>query len=122
MTRYAIWDKVSPIITPVGEVLSAQDWKDRYPVANLDSITIVCGAGEINGSFFGTLGQMKDMYAAQGCDFSECTTNEEILQKIEEFEDILNTPSTEPSTDERIAAALEYQVMASLPDEDSSAE
>lgn len=122
MTRYAIWDKVSPIITPVGEVLSAQDWKDRYPVANLDSITIVCGAGEINGSFFGTLGQMKDMYAAQGCDFSECTTNEEILQKIEDFEDELNTPSTEPSTNERIAAALEYQVMASLPDDTTNAE
>lgn len=122
MKRYAIWDKVSPIITPVGEVLSAQDWKDRYPVANLDSITIVCGAGEINGSFFGTLGQMKDMYTAQGCDFSNCTTNEEILQKIEDFEDEMNKPSTEPSTDERIAAALEYQVMASLPDDTTNAE
>lgn len=122
MKRYAIWDKVSPIITPVGEVLSAQDWKDRYPVANLDSITIVCGAGEINGSFFGTLGQMKDMYASQGCDFSTCTTNEEILQKIEDFEDEMNQPSTEPSTDERIAAALEYQVMASLPDDTTNVE
>lgn len=122
MKRYAIWDKVSPIITPVGEVLSAQDWKDRYPVANLDSITIVCGAGEINGSFFGTLGQMKDMYASQGCDFSTCITNEEILQKIEDFEDEMNQPSTEPSTDERIAAALEYQVMASLPDDTTNAE
>ena len=29
----------------------------------------------------------------------------------------MNAPSTEPTTDERIAAALEYQVMASLPDE-----
>ena len=122
MKRYAIWDKVSPIITHVGEVLSAQDWKDRYPVANLDSITIVCGAGEINGSFFGTLGQMKDMYASQGCDFSTCITNEEILQKIEDFEDEMNQPSTEPSTDERIAAALEYQVMASLPDDTTNAE
>ena len=122
MTRYAIFDNFINIITPVGEVLSAQDWKNRYPVANLDSITIVCGAGEINGSFFGTLGQMKDMYAAQGCDFSECTTNEEILQKIEDFEDELNTPSTEPSTNERIAAALEYQVMASLPDDTTNAE
>ena len=122
MKRYAIWDKVSPIITPVGEVLSAQDWKDRYPVANLDSITIVCGSGEINGSFFGTLGQMKDMYASQGCDFSTCTTNEEILQKIEDFEDEMNQPSTEPSTDERIAAALEYQVMASLPDDTTNVE
>lgn len=117
MKRYAIWDKTSSIITPIGEVLSAEQWKTRYPVAALDSITVVCAAGEINGGFFGTLGQMKQMYEAQGCDFSACTTNEEILQAIEDFEDAMNAPSDEPTTDERIAAALEYQVMASLPDE-----
>ena len=36
---------------------------------------------------------------------------------------ILNTPveeNTEPTTDERIAAALEYQVMASLPDAEAA--
>lgn len=116
MNRYAIWDKESPIITPVGEVLSAEEWKARYPVAALPSITVVCGAGEINGAFFGTLGQMVQMYTAQGCDFSSCTTDEEKLEAIEAFEDTMNAPSTEPSTDERIAAALEYQVMSSLPD------
>ena len=44
-------------------------------------------------------------------------TEEEAIAKIEE---IINTPqevSTEPSAEERIAAALEYQVMTSLPDE-----
>lgn len=72
--------------------------------------------GEINGGFFGTLGQMVQMYEAQGADFSGCETAEEKLEVIEAFEDAMNAPSDEPTTDERIAAALEYQVMASLPD------
>ena len=115
--RYAIWNKQDPIITPVGEVLSAAQWVERYPVAGIPSITVVCAAGEVNGGFFGTLGQMEQLYAAQGCDLSACATAEEKLAAIEAFEDALNAPSTEPTADERIAAALEYQVMASLPDE-----
>ena len=120
MKRYAIWDKQSPIITPIGEVLTAEQWIERYPVAGLDSITVICSAGEINGGFFGTLGQMVQMYEAQGCDFSECETAEEKLALIEAFEDEMNTPVVDdtPSAEERIAAALEYQVMSSLPDEE----
>ena len=115
--RYAIWDKQSPIITPIGEVLSAEKWIERYPVAGVPSVTVVCAAGEINGAFFGTLGQMVQMYENQGADFSACEMDEDKLAVIEAFEDAMNTPSTEPTTDERIAAALEYQVMASLPDD-----
>ena len=117
MKRYAIWDKVSPVIVPTGKMFTADQWKEKYPVAELDSITVVCSAGEINGGFFGTLGQMKQMYAVQGCDFSGCETDEAILEAIEAFEDEMNTPDGTPTADERIAAALEYQVMASLPDE-----
>ena len=111
MKRYAIWNKTDPIITPIGEVLSAEQWIQRYPVAGVNSITVVCGAGEINGSFFGTLGQMVQMYTAQGADFSNASTNEEKLEVIEAFEDAMNAPSTEASAEERIAAALEYQNM-----------
>ena len=120
--RYAIWNKVDPIITPIGEVLSAEQWIQRYPVAGLATITVVCAAGEINGGFFGTLGQMVQMYEAQGVDFSACVTPEEKLEVIEAFEDEMNKPkeSVEPSAEERIAAALEYQVMASLPDEEDA--
>ena len=118
MKRYAIWDKVSPIITPIGEVLTAEQWVARYPVAGVPSITVVCGAGEINGAFFGTLGQMVQLYASQGADFSACFTDEDKLEVIEAFEDAMNAPSTEATAEERIAAALEYQVMASLPDEE----
>lgn len=117
MSRYAIWNKTDPIITPIGEVLTAEQWIRRYPVAGVPSVTVVCAAGEINGGFFGTLGQLEQIYGEQGADFAACQTPEDKLAVIEAFEDALNTPSDEPSAEERIAAALEYQVMASLPDE-----
>lgn len=107
--RYAIWDKQTTIITPIFEVLTPEQWIERYPVAGVPSITVVCSAGEINGGFFGTLGQMVQMYEGMGCDFSTCTTNEEKLEVIEAFEDLLNAPSDEATAEERIAAALEYQ-------------
>lgn len=116
--RYAIWNKKDPILTPVGEVLTAEQWIERRPMAGLEHITVVCAAGEINGGFFGTLGQMVKQAEAMGCDFSACVTDQDKLDAIEAFEDLMNAPSDEPTTDERIAAALEYQVMASLPDEE----
>jgi len=120
--RYAIWNKVDPVITPIGEVLTAEQWIARYPVAKLDSITVVCAAGEINGGFFGTLGQMVQMYEAQGADFSNATTPEEKLEVIEAFEDSLRNPvgiSNEELTATSlasIAASLEFQNMMTLDD------
>ena len=108
MKRYAIWNKRDPILTPIGEVLTAEEWIDRYPIAGIGSVTVVCGAGEINGAFFGTLGQMVQMYEAQGADFSGCETAEDKLAVIEAFEDERNKPSTEPTVEERTAAALEF--------------
>ena len=45
-------------------------------------------------------------------------TDEEVLAAIESYEN--TPPSNEPTAEERIAAALEYQTMASLPDEKES--
>lgn len=115
LKRYTIWDKQSPVITPVGEVLSPEQWIDRYPMAGLETITVVCAAGEINGGFFGTLGQMVQMYEAQGADFSDATTDIEKLEVIEAFEDSMNAPSDESTPEERIAAALEYNNMLNSP-------
>ena len=114
--RYAIWDKQSQIITPVGEVLTAEEWKARYPVARLDNITIICSAGEINGGFFGTLGQMKKMCEDRGADFSSCKNDQEVLDAIEVWEEAQSSNVTEPAPDseERIAAALEYQNLLAM--------
>ena len=65
MARYAIWDKKSAVITPIGEVLTAEQWVERYPIAAIDTIKVVCAGGEINGAFFGTLGQMVETYAVK---------------------------------------------------------
>ena len=126
MAKYAIWNKVDPIITPIGEVLTAEQWIQRYPVAGVPSITVICSAGEINGGFFGTLGKMVEMYTKMGCDFSDCNSVEEKLSAIESFEDAKEAEAKAAaeaaanaiSTDERIAAALEAQVLMSMPDEE----
>ena len=107
MKRYAIWNKTDPIITPRGEVLTAEQWMNRYPVAKLDTITVVCAAGEINGAIFNTLGNMVFEAQNMGCDFSNCKTDEERLEAIEAFEDERNKPSAEPTAEQRTAAALE---------------
>lgn len=127
LKRYAIWDKESPVITPIGEYLTAEEWKVRYPVAKAPGVTIVCAAGETNGAFFGTLGQMVQMYTNMGADFSGAATDEEKLEVIEAFEDAQNAPGdvTESSAEERTAAALEALVMNSLAtvnDDDPDAE
>ena len=134
MKRYAIWNKQDPIITPVGEVLTAEKWIERYPIAGIPSITIVCGGGEINGSFFGTLGQMVDMYEKEGCVFSDDMTAEEKLAAIEAFEDYREAAAKAQAEEKAaadamnaemnamslasIAASMEYQNMMTLPDEE----
>ena len=110
MSRYAIWDKETDVITPIGEVLSPSQWIQRYPSANV--LTTVCGGGEINGAFFGVLSTMVDMYEEAGADFSSCTTDQEKLDVIEAFEDAQNEASASTTTEqERIANALEDLVV-----------
>lgn len=117
LKKYAIWDKQTSIITPIGEVFSPDKWIARYPVAGVDSITIVCAAGDINGAYFGILSQMVQIYESQGADFSQATTDEEKLEVIEAFEDSLNNPEDtgESTAEERIAAALEYNNLLNSP-------
>lgn len=132
MRKYAIWNKNDPILTPIGEVLTAEQWIERYPIAGVPSITVVCAAGEINGGFFGTLGQMVEMYKKQGCTFTDDMTAEEKIAAIEAFEDAREADAqaqaqvqaeTEAANAEMsatslasIAAQLEYQNMMTLDD------
>lgn len=132
MSKYAIWNKKDTILTPVGEVFTAEQWIRRYPIAGIDSITVICSAGEINGGFFGTLGQMVQMYEDRGCDFSTCNTPEEKLCAMEAFDEAEFVAAREAAriTAEAdaanaelsatslasIAAQLEYQNMMTLDD------
>lgn len=120
MKRYQIWDKKSNVITPIGEVLTPEQWIDRYPMAGVEGVDLIIGGGTINGSVCMEYSQTVDIYEKMGCDFSACTTKEEVLDTIEAFEDAMNAvDDSVVSTDERIAAALEAQVMMSMPDEET---
>lgn len=128
MKKYAIWNKQDPILTPIGEVFTAEQWIERYPIASLPTITVICSAGEINGGFFGTLGQLVEMYVTQGCAFTDDMTPEEKLAAIEAFDEekavIEKAKAEEKAALEEvntmslasIAAQLEFQNMMSLPD------
>ena len=119
MKRYQIWAKKSNVITPIGEVLTPEQWIDRYPMAGVDGIDLIIGGGTINGSVCMEYTQTVDMFEKAGCDFSACTTKEEVLDVIEAFEDAQNEAAANSvSNEERIASALEAQVMMSLPDEE----
>ena len=118
MSKYQIWDKTSNVFTPVGENLTPEMWINRYGwIANPVAIPVIA-SGVINGAFIGELNEMKALYERMGAVFTDGISNEELLAEIEAFEDEMNKPRTEVSTDERIAAALEAQVMLSLPDEE----
>ena len=130
--KYAIWNKKDIILTPIGEVLTAEQWIQRYPIAGVESISVVCAAGEINGAYFGTLGSMVERYEKDGCDFSACKTAEEKLAAIEAFEDAreaearakaeaqaeaeLANAELNASSLASIAAQLEFQNMMTLDD------
>ena len=128
MKRYAIWNKKDEILTPIGEVLSPEKWIERYPIAGIESITVVCAAGEINGAFFGTLGEMVRTAEAQGADFSACTTDEEKLAVIEALEEqkqaeaqakaeeAAQQQALDSASLASIAASMEYQSMLTLDD------
>lgn len=118
LKRYSLWDKKTPVVCPSGEVFTPEQWIERYPVAAFDNVHIVGGAGLVNGSYYGVLEQMVEMYSNQGCNFTDCTTPLEFLERIEEFEDWQAEQAAIPSDistpEERIAAALETQVMLSM--------
>lgn len=116
MAKYKIWNGIDTIYT-LGKPFkfTPEQWKEKYAWCEIVPC-VISGEGAINGSFCMPYTDMIAIYAKQGCDFSNCTTEQEHLDAIEAFEDKMNEPSTEPTTDERIAAALEYQVMTSLPD------
>lgn len=115
--RYVIWDEKCDVITPSGAVYSAEEWMIKYPMSRLESIDLVLSGGVINGALCYVYQEMVDRYSKY-IDFSECTTKQECLDLIEAFEDdIANAPEVhEPTSEERIAAALEAQVMLAMPD------
>ena len=120
--RYAIWDKVSDIYTPSGKVFTPDEWIAMYGWIKLPNAVPVISTGMFNGAFSGELHELQKSYEAKGCTFDDNLSSQEILDRIEAFDEerelkrkeAEEAAAAEPSADERIAAALEYQNLASL--------
>ena len=111
LKRYAIWDKKTNVITPIGEVLTPEQWTNRYPWIKVDGLVPVVAAGVFNGGLIDELSQLKARCEAMGAEFADGLTNEELLEAIEAFEDSLNAPNATVSDQTRIANALEDMVV-----------
>lgn len=117
--RYQIWNKTDNIFTPSGAKFTPAQWIEQYGWIEIPAAVPVIAAGMINGAFCGELSEMKSMAENMGAIFEDGLTDEEVLDAIVDYEDSLNNIVDDvPSAEERIAAALEYQIMASMPDEE----
>lgn len=115
MARYQIWNKTDNIITPSGHQFTAQEWADRYPWCKLPGVKMIITAPPINGGAAMEYAATVAHYKKAGAAITDGMTDEEVLAAIESFED--DPPgSNEPGPEERIAAALEAQVMLSEPE------
>lgn len=119
--RYQIWNGTDSVVTPDGRVYTPEGWKEKHPIAGIPGVKVIIGTGVINGSVLYEYSSTVERYRQYGCDFTGCETEQDFLQAIEAFEDARDAEVAQRvSTEERIAAALEAQVMLSLPDEETT--
>lgn len=116
MARYVIWDEVSDVFTPSGDVFTAEQWLAKYPAARHPQIDlVVAGDSAINGAFCQEYTSFVDVYTKAGCDFTGCVEKQDFLDAIEAFEDARNAEQENYiSPEERLAAATEAQVLIAL--------
>lgn len=114
MARYQFWDKQSDLYTPNGMCFSASQYLEMNSWAKIPGVKCVISTGPINCAVFMEFGALRDMCVQQGMEIPEGASDEEILALIEAWE--TRVVETAPTAEERIAAALEYQNISSMPD------
>jgi hypothetical protein len=121
MPRYKIWDKSSDIYTPGKEKGGKNHWTakeyiaDKAPWAAIPTVKVIVGSGIINGGVFMEFDATKEFYKKQGANITDGMSDDEVIAAIEQFEDNPPAADEESTAEERIAAALEAQVMLASP-------
>jgi hypothetical protein len=107
-SKLQIWDKVSPIFTPSGEMFTAEQWIEMYKWVNIPGAIPVVSVGPINGGEMSELSVLKASAISMGATFSDDLTPEELLDAIVTFHDEANAAVANTVSDQtRIADALE---------------
>lgn len=111
--KYKIWNGTETLVTPIGEVLTPSQVVQRYPAAGIIGMKYIICDAPISMGVFQEFTQTINHYKMLGVIITEEMTDQEMLDAISYFEE--NPPAPEPSTEERIAAALEFQAMMQIP-------
>ncbi|WP_425805253.1 hypothetical protein ACHOLT_01280 [Desulfitobacterium sp. Sab5] len=111
--KYKIWNGTDSLITPVGEVLTADQVKERYPASAVQGMKYIIGDAPISLGVFMEFSQTKEHYKTQyGLALTDNMTDQEVLDAIAYFEE--NPPVPDPTAEERMAAAMEFQNLLAL--------
>ena len=112
--RYKIWDGKQTLITPIGGVLTPEQVLAQYPAAGVAGMKwVICDAPISLGVFMEFQGT-KEHYRILGVPIADTMTDQEVLDAITVWEEAPR--AVVPSPEERMAAALEFQSVALLPD------
>lgn len=107
-SKLQIWDKVSPIFTPSGEMFTAEQWIEMYKWVNIPGAIPVISVGPINGGEMSELSVLKASAISMGATFADDLTPEALLDAIVAYYDEANTAAANAVSDQtRIADALE---------------
>lgn len=118
MARYKIWNKTDDIYTLGKDANGRNHWSAQEYIAENaawaanPAVKVIVGAGAINGTVFMEFSNTVECYKRMGAAITDGMTDDEVLAAIEAFED--NPPQAEPTAEERIAAAMEFQNAMSM--------
>ena len=114
MIKLELYTGEKDYVTPSGVLYNKEKVLEEFPAAL--TVPFVVETNSKGRVIFG-MSALDTLCSVYGID--DELSDEEAIAAIEE---IRNTPAPnpEPTAEERIAAALEYQVIASLPDETES--
>lgn len=104
--KYKIWNKTDTLVTPIGEVLTSEQVIAKYPASAVDGIDFIICDSPISLGVFMEYTQTKANYKNIGVPITDTMTKQEVLDAISYFEE--NPVAPEPTADERIAAAMEF--------------
>jgi hypothetical protein len=110
--RYKIWNGQDNLVTPIGEVLTPAQVIERFPAAGIAGIKFIICDAPISMGVFMEFEATKRHYKQLGVPITPSMSDQEVLDAISEWEE--NPPAPEPSAEERIAAALEYQNLLNM--------
>ena len=104
--KYKIWNKTDTLVTPIGEVLTAEQVIEKYPMSALEGFKFIICDAPISLGVFMEFEQTKQAYKGMGVPITDTMADQEVLDAITYFEE--NPVPVPPTSEERLAAAAEF--------------